>query len=269
MNILFGKPKWADWINAITKLPFDKHMLDFDNKDNIIKYIKDNNIDIIVPCTYEQMFFIINNKTELSQFAYSICNDNKNTIRMLDNKYYFYNYMRNNKLGDYIPKNYITNIDGNKVTHNKVQYPCIYKLQKTNGGKESFVIKSERDLRQISSDKNYIIQEYISCPIEYSAHFYVFNGIIKHTIVYVLENKEKNYIQCGRLQAYSKMDTISCLNIFGQIFAKLNYNGFACIDFKLINNIPKIFEINPRLGGTLLNDTDDLVTMLGKIEKPL
>jgi len=261
MNVLFGKPKWTDWRLAIEKLPITIHMLEFDNISNVVKYIKDNNINIVVPCTFDQMFFLIDHKDKLN--IKIACPNNKKAIKLLDNKYYFYNFMNTN-FKEYIPQNYISNCGSGKVTHNKVKYPCIFKLQKTNGGKGSFIIKNERELNQSIKEKDYIIQEYISDPIEYSAHFYVDNKKILHSIFYCLENKEKNYIQCGRLLEYTKVDSI-CLDIFEKIFDKLNYNGFACIDFKLVNNKPKIFEINPRLGGTLLNDTNDFLEILNKL----
>jgi carbamoylphosphate synthase large subunit len=41
-------------------------------------------------------------------------------------------------------------------------------------------------------------------------------------------------------------------SIFESIIKHLNYSGPCNIDFKLINGTPKIFEINPRLGGSLM-----------------
>lgn len=265
MNILFGKPKWIDWQEALNKLPYSIYIEKFKDIDTIIECIKTNKINVIVPCTFDQMFFVIDHKEELAKYVQCIaCSNNKKVVRMLDDKYYFYNFMNNKKFKEYVPKNYITNCTGSKVTHNKVVFPCIFKLKQTNGGKGSFVIKSNKDLVQTIQEQNYIIQEYIDSPIEYSAHFYVVKGHIKHSIFYMMTNNDKNYIQCGRLLAYDKLQNGICLDIFERIFTKLNYTGFACIDFKLVNDIPKIFEINPRLGGTLVNDTSDFCEMISK-----
>jgi carbamoylphosphate synthase large subunit len=47
------------------------------------------------------------------------------------------------------------------------------------------------------------------------------------------------------------------------VIKHLNYSGPCNIDFKLINGIPKIFEINPRLGGSLM--VEENLPVLAKI----
>ena len=44
------------------------------------------------------------------------------------------------------------------------------------------------------------------------------------------------------------------VEIFKDIFKMLNYSGFACVDFTIVNEIPYIFEINPRPGGSLIRN---------------
>ena len=46
-----------------------------------------------------------------------------------------------------------------------------------------------------------------------------------------------------------------------QVFRVIGYTGFACVNFKMHDGVPKIFEINPRLGGSLVlgPDFDELM----------
>jgi hypothetical protein len=46
-----------------------------------------------------------------------------------------------------------------------------------------------------------------------------------------------------------------CTDIFDKIFIETNYSGFACIDFCIDNDIVKIFEINSRIGESLIHNT--------------
>jgi carbamoylphosphate synthase large subunit len=51
--------------------------------------------------------------------------------------------------------------------------------------------------------------------------------------------------------------------VFKDIIKHLHYSGPCNIDFKLINGHPRIFEINPRLGGSLM--VSDNVQTLTKV----
>jgi hypothetical protein len=44
------------------------------------------------------------------------------------------------------------------------------------------------------------------------------------------------------------------LALFERILAALDYEGTACIDYKISAGVPKIMEINPRFGGSLCGD---------------
>lgn len=267
MNILFGKPKWSDWQNALSKLPYNVYFEKFNDIDVVLKCIKDNKIDILIPCDCKQTFFVIDNMEKLSaQVKHILCNKDKKIMETLDNKTDFCKYMKRHSFAKYIPKVFITCDDKMQTTYDKLTFPCIFKLQQTAGGVGSFVLKSTSDLVRTHNKKNYLIQEYVASPNEFSGHFFVKDGDIKCFVFYMLTNKERNYIQCGRMTTYVKITDPVCIDTFTEVFKKLNYNGFACIDFRINDaGVPKIFEINPRLGGTLVNNTTDLSEIIAKV----
>lgn len=47
------------------------------------------------------------------------------------------------------------------------------------------------------------------------------------------------------------------LDVFAAILARLRYTGTACIDFKLTDSGPMIFELNPRPGSSLMAHVTD------------
>jgi len=267
MNILFGLPIWSDWKNVLSKLPYTVYFDEFKDIDAVLKCIKDNKIDIIIPCRYKQMFFVIDNMEKLKeQVKHILCNKDKKTITTLDNKNLFCKYMNKNGLSKYIPKVFVSGDDKMRTIYEKPVFPCIFKLQQSAAAVGSFIIKSKSDLVKAYEMKNYLIQEYIASPNEFSGHFFVVDGEIKCFIFYMLTNKEKNYIQYGKLTTYVRIIDPICIDTFTEIFKKLKYSGFACIDFRINDaGVPKIFEINPRLGGTLVNNATDLADIIAKV----
>jgi predicted ATP-grasp superfamily ATP-dependent carboligase len=66
-------------------------------------------------------------------------------------------------------------------------------------------------------------------------------------------NNNKNLIKKGGITNYTVLDDIN-YNTFENIFNHLQYTGFASSDFIIKDNKIIIFEINPRLGGSLVHN---------------
>lgn len=106
-----------------------------------------------------------------------------------------------------------------------------------------------------------VISEYITHREYYVGHFIFHKGVfIKQiyfgTTVHPL-SKESKYIKRGSIKHYNVFEAaqMPCdLTIFGEIFKKLDYSGFACSDFVIVDRDVIIFEINPRPGGSLINN---------------
>jgi predicted ATP-grasp superfamily ATP-dependent carboligase len=72
--------------------------------------------------------------------------------------------------------------------------------------------------------------------------------------MYLLQNNnDPNYIHKGAVKKYTILDNDNYepFKIFEKIFKKINYTGFACSDFIVEDNNLLIFEINPRMGGSM------------------
>ena len=107
---------------------------------------------------------------------------------------------------------------------------------------------------------NVILQEYINSEYLYVAHILCNNGVIVMSKIYYKQNPEKYYISKGSIIDYNTRD-INCdeYDIFSKILKLNNYHGVCCIDYTIdSNNKIKIFEINPRFGGSLIENEKDL-----------
>jgi carbamoylphosphate synthase large subunit len=144
--------------------------------------------------------------------------------------------------GNYIPKVY-----------DKITYPCIIKKPKSSSGKGSYIIQSKKDIPKHQNLSKYIIQEYIRDQNEYATHI-IFKDrkvlIHQTNLYYYFKSVHINDEHTERSIKVVNIDD-SILEIFKGILSLCNYTGYASIDYKIVNNLPKIFEINPRIGSSL------------------
>ena len=128
-----------------------------------------------------------------------------------------------------------------------------------SGGQHTYKIN------KILKADNILISKYIYHDTNYVGHFLVNKGIIIKKCYFYAEN---NFIiKMGKIVDYNiKYDIdIKYEDIIEQIFLKLEYSGFACIDFTIYDNNIILFEINPRLGGSLVSNTDVFITFIEKL----
>lgn len=246
-----------------TKRPWLKHLIDTDYK--FIKYkdiklffqfCKNNKIKILFPFTVRDELFINEHKTILRQKKYRFLVPSSKNIKILNNKSEFVKFMIKNGLSEYIPTRY-----------NSIRYPCILKKNKSVYGKDSYVINSKDDIPKNIDLKEYLIQEPIQGKCEYSTDLLAKNGkIIKWSATkYCYDNNL--YIMGHKLISPTIHVDITqpVYDAFVSIIKTLNYDGFCNVDYKIVESgYPKIFEINPRCGGSLkdisMNQFNEFVT---------
>lgn len=185
----------------------------------------------------------------------------RNIINICNNKDLFSQTIIDFGYVDFIPKIY---------SIENIIYPCIIKPVNGWSGINVDILRyHEEYLGYLDKNKNtrwkkYIIQQLIEHDRIYSGHFLCKNGLILLSTIY-FRSIDKNTIFKGKITDYTKcnLDKINNNNIFVEILKKLQYNGFACFDFcyDSLNKL-KIFELNPRIGGSLIHDNDDFPKFL-------
>jgi carbamoylphosphate synthase large subunit len=140
-------------------------------------------------------------------------------------------------------------------------FPCILKRRDLNGGQGIRILRSVLDLQEALTEfefqgTQYFFQELVSANEEYVCHLVAMKGEIlfsnyfgygmPHPDVVRRRGGQTTFTNLG-----SNLD-YKVSSVFKNIINHLNYSGPCNIDFKLINGLPKIFEINPRLGGSLM-----------------
>jgi carbamoylphosphate synthase large subunit len=237
MILYFGQPKFSDWIECIKNMSLDNDcIVKIGNLDNL-QSIK-NNI-LLLPTTPEQAMYLYPDAM----------------IEICSNKRKFQEFMESDEnLIKWIPKRVDT-----------TNFPFIMKATCLYGGVHVYLVKNsmeyKKNLRIFNKQKiDFIIQENIKHRVYFVGHFFVYKGTIHYEIFYRTTKKDTDYpIKHGPIKNFVKENNNDFRSIFVTIFEKLNYTGFACIDFctNLETNDCKIFEINPRLGGSIVHDKTD------------
>jgi predicted ATP-grasp superfamily ATP-dependent carboligase len=187
------------------------------------------------------------------------CQGRDNT-ELLHNKSRFAEFMMKN-FPDTAPECYYYSYDRVKyISPPKTSTLMIQKPSSGHGGRNINII-TEFDVSTLN--ENIVITKYHPHNTYYTSHFLVKNGSILKEVHFSSMNDEPHFIKRGSIQNYSihfdlkdvTNDNNPDGNIFSRIFATLEYCGFACIDFTIEDGRVIIFEINPRIGGSLVRNT--------------
>ena len=200
------------------------------------------------------------------------------TMALFENKIEFGRFVSRNISFDLIPQMYTSIRD--------IRYPCVVKLltkgyRGVNGNGVHFVynktiLENLFQKNKLSSNfdsRSVLVQEAVETIQEYSYFFVAYHG----KILPGLENQLcKVYFHvASQIQSYSKNENstlLSCTSIphwpvvdqfIKTMSMQWRFNGLGCVDFKLNStSYPKIFEINPRLCGTIARQRITMASQL-------
>ena len=196
------------------------------------------NYDLIIPTTEIEIKRISSNVKIYKDIKFLI--NNKKVINLFLDKLKTYNFLKNHNIGNL---DFCEELSGNKIK----RYPVFIKTKTGSGNKNYYLIKNFRDLKKLNiKNKNkYIFQEYVNSKKEFTACIYKnckFTEII--TFERILD-KDKTFF--AKITNNKKInDTLIALSKL------LDFEGSINIQFKILKNKIKIFEINPRLSSTVL-----------------
>ena len=224
--------------------------------NNLIRYVKKNNIDyILIGIDFEiEIFSIFKQEIENSSNAKILVSNYSDIKKIIDKKILQENLKKYN-----FP--YIRNIENIK-NKSKIKFPLIIKAKRGTSSKYLSIIKNSKDLPD-KIDKGFFAQSYIS-GADYTA------GVVKYNdnfYTIVLKRLLKNGDTIKAIHKKSLTKKLS--TFFCDVYKTFNFYGPINIQFKILREKPYIYEINPRLSGTTyirtffgFNDIDILMSNL-------
>ncbi len=253
--ILFTYKK--DWVQVI------KRILKSQERDMALFFydfdqIKTNRFDYIIPLSVYAQEYV--NKHKIDDIENKALITPQKCIDICDKKNNFEEFMINNGFEKYYP-----------LLKKETRFPYVVKKNVDEFGLNVKIIENEEDENKYSdliSSKEYIKQDCVSGKEEYTAHIIINNNKIVYlnTLVYVFEQdifiKGKYCAEKDRV----KVNHDHFSPIFQEILSKMEYTqGICCFNYKLVDGVMKIFEINPRFGGSLLEYVDEALFHYMKI----
>ena len=185
-------------------------------------------------------------------------------IEFFENKLRFAQYARRHGLLDYTPVVFDRECE--------VIYPCVIKRTDLNGSVGVRVIQSSEQLRVVEHEEpwrgeQYILQEYVAAPLEYTAHLFVKNGSVLWNAVYSYQSTQLSVRRVGFPFTRARLGAQE-IEIIEQFLKPVSYTGPCNVDYILREDgRMAILEINPRLGGSLMrtDNVSDLTMMVQHI----
>ena len=236
MKILFS-PK-QHWQHLIEKgFQFTQHQLTFEDfsSKNINKH------DLVVPLTIRDLQLLDGMRPLISANPIPIPS-RKSTI-LCNDKYLLSQALMAKSFATYVPT-----IGG------RLAYPFILKKRVDVWGAHSHLISGKHQ-EEIFFDTlthpDYFCQEFILGPHEYATHVLFKNQqiVCALNIKYIFNTETP--IKGKDTPIFTHICRCPFLGLFSTILEAIKFEGLCCFNYKVIDNHPFIFEINPRFGGSL------------------
>jgi hypothetical protein len=105
-------------------------------------------------------------------------------------------------------------------------------------------------------DEEWFAQDFMRGEVEFGTHILRVDGQIRYASTFTHVMPKPMLIKGAHATAVRSIFSPGCrfLDTFSEILKRLNFEGTACIDYKVANGKPTIFEINPRFGGSVCKD---------------
>ncbi len=185
-------------------------------------------------------------------------------VTALADKAVFAEHVRRLGLARFCPQHY--------ASPDEVGFPCVVKRRDLNGGNGVALAEGPERLRQLLGMAPWaghpiLLQAYELARHQYATHAICRDGrLVKH-LSYRQTILDGDVIRRGgqRILCESFDPSAEHLDAMERMLVPLGYSGPCCVDYTLrANGSLCVFEINPRLGGSLMRPENlwDLATLL-------
>ena len=219
------------------KVDVDPQANHIDYIDWLTNYISVNKIDIFIPTSESEILIVSNEINRVQKDCRVLINDSFIVEKCLD-KHETLNFLSLNDIA--VPQNGLVG-----KSNLPLRYPVITKPRRGQGSKG--IQKVETSLMLKACPKEHVWQEYlIPENEEYTCSVYVAKDLSIRTMVL------KRLLVCGYTDRGSVINNHKINSYIEKIAKVFNRSGLFNIQLRLTDQGPKLFEINPRLSGTLV-----------------
>lgn len=216
---------------------FTKHEIAF--ADLSAETIKDR--DLVAPMTVAALKYLTEQQDP--GFPNLMPIPSMEAILLCDDKYLLNQKLAANGFAAFVPRM------GDKQT-----FPYILKKRIDAWGVNTHIVSDAEQEKAFSdkiTDPDYFKQQLITGPFEYATHIIFKDGRIVCSLNVEYKFSKERPIKGKDLPVYSRLCSCPYLDLFSQVLSCIGFNGLCCVNYKVHENRPYIFEINPRFGLSL------------------
>ncbi len=211
-------------------------------KNELRRLIEKYKINLVIPASEQELRLFTIDPSFEEEFPILAVNRKSREVGF--DKYKTFEFLKIHDLP--YPETYLEN----QIGSNKLKYPCIMKGRTGAGGSDLAIINDDIDFKFYQNKiKDFILQEYLIGDEFTCAVFRKNNRTLKIIVLRrQLSNNNGGYTLYGEV-----VQNIEIERLLTKISKYLNLNGCINIQLRLsTDNIPYIFEINPRFSSTVL-----------------
>lgn len=235
-TILFSRrDDWEPGMRAALKA-HRPHFIEFDSTDP-------DRYDLIVPTTLDDARYFNRNFSRLNYLKAIVPSDE--AIDACNRKDEFVRRLAARGFSGYLP-----------AWGDAVDYPYLLKKNIGEWGVDIHIIRdaeAEAGYRRELESGDYLKQQYIDGRTEYTTHLLmaagsnVFMRSVEFGFVQPVHVKGK----CFPHASQAIVDHRRHAALFEDVMNSLGFQGFCCFNYKLVDGVPRIFEVNPRYGASM------------------
>jgi len=226
---------------------------------------KDVNLDdydILIPQALADIVYVQEHYPQLRRKKCFI--PNIEALNLCNDKMLFNDFIIASGHGELIP-----------TVHGELEFPYILKKRIDEYGSRSRIIrnaKEEKIFHKFVTSDDYFRQACVFGPDEHSSHILMVDGKIVYQRTLCFPFEDPLFVKGVGCEPVSRGHEITCdyLDLFESILNSMDFEGICCFDYKVVDGVPKIFEINPRYGGSLTRSLSKMMKvytrLLGEID---
>lgn len=147
-------------------------------------------------------------------------------------------------------------------------FPYVLKKRIDEGGSSVHVVGSwarSRELAALHADPDYFAQELVPGVREFATHALMIAGRIRYamTMEFVFANPRTVKGRNVPLFAGQRAHPVDP-GLLESMLRAIGFEGLCCFNYKVVEDKPMLFEINPRFGFSLCAHFPDVVQLLAK-----
>lgn len=130
-------------------------------------------------------------------------------------------------------------------------YPCVLKPRRGEFGADIRVLKAPEAVPD-----GYYLERFVTGATEYAFHLLRAGGRTAYhqAIRYEMAEPEAIRSDANPPKTARLVDGAALLDWAERLLDAIGFEGLCCLNFKLVERQPRLFEINPRFGGSLVFD---------------